>query len=104
MVERKKALNKPCFKINAFPVLWLHEVKSSEWFCRNCSKPQKGGNVAFEILARFARKGEPGKEIDKPIRLYLCMDCAELLLDTALDKVRLCKRFGADGFEMVTSL
>lgn len=99
MVVRK--LNKPTFKIGQYPTFWLQEMQKSEWFCRGCSplnSTQKAGTVAFEMYVRYAKKNAKSK--DEPIRLYLCMNCAEEMLETSLDKVRLVKQHGAVGFKM----
>ena len=40
------------------------------------------------------------KEPYVPVKVYLCLDCAELMFTDINDKVKLIKKLGADAFQM----
>jgi len=97
MVTRK--LNVPAYKIRNIPVFWLHEVVASEWRCRSCLKEQKKPSVCFEVMYRVAQKGQKGQSSEAR-KLFLCMECAEDMLSTSLDKVKIVKLHGKDGLSL----
>jgi len=97
MVGRK--LNKPTYKVRSYPLFWLQEYQKSKWFCKKCGLEQSEGSIVFEMYVRFARK-DAESSIDKPVKLFLCLTCAEDALQTTLDKVRLAKNVGAQGYKL----
>lgn len=102
MVGRR--LNKPLAKCRQYVVFWMQQVLASRWFCRQCSKMQEKGSLAFEVTVRFARSGAKGEKNDSPVKLYYCLDCAEVLLAETLEKVKTAKKHGADGYRLLDEI
>ncbi len=96
MVNRK--LNRPAYKVRNIPIFWLHEVMTSKWRCRSCFEEQPP-SICFEVMYRDARKGEKGKSSDAR-KLFLCMSCAEDMLQTTLNKVSIVKKHGKEGLNL----
>jgi hypothetical protein len=96
MVQRR--LNRPAFKVRNSPIFWLKELKTSKWPCKMCYEEQPP-SVCFEVVYRNAKKGEKGNTSDAK-KLFLCMKCAEEMLQTSLDKVRIIKEHGVDGLSL----
>jgi hypothetical protein len=101
MVSRK--LNKPVFKIHQYPVFWVREILASEWHCHNCYRVMEKGTVAFEVIVRFARK-DANAEKDIPLKKYICLSCAEKMLEESLEVVKIIKVQGVESYKVLTRL
>jgi uncharacterized protein YlaI len=118
MVERiEKAFNRPICKIHATPLFWMRELRTSNWDCHRCHKRSGPGSITFEVTVRFASKisdwkkdeltGRDVKEdkwVEKPVKHYLCLDCAHALLTEALEKLDLVRAHGSEAFRLFEEL
>lgn len=96
MVRRK--LNRPAYKVRNTPIFWLNEMLRSNWTCKCCYEEQPP-SVCFEVIYRVAKKGAKGESSDAR-KLFLCMKCAEDMLQTSLSKVKIIKEHGVDGLSL----
>jgi hypothetical protein len=109
MVERiEKKFNKGICKVQTTPLFWIKEIRTSRWDCHKCRRNNGPGSIAFETTVRYAtsqRKndGEMGW-FEKPIKHYLCLECAIEILDEAKEKVLLVKENGIEAFKLLESL
>ena len=104
-----RTLNKPAFKVGkSLPICWFHQVHA-QWFCRLCGHQQEKGAVAVEMTVKMnvrrdpeqdAQKGKGFKEPYVPVKVYLCLNCAELMFTDINEKVKLIKAIGPDAFQM----
>jgi len=102
MVDRH--FNKPAYKNRGIPVFWLREYRTVRWNCHECGKTQKNGSFCFELWVRFARKGEKGENIDKPVKRFFCLECAEKMLSGVLEKVRLLRTRGPEAYKLLEEM
>ena len=106
MVARR--LNKPVVKVGFYPVFWFNQVQRSEWNCRMClERFHSVDSVAFEVLVRGAApKANPRPPGDGApgIKLFLCITCAEKLLQDALEKVQRVRAYGPDAHQFMEAL
>jgi hypothetical protein len=120
-IERK--FNKPLYKVRHTAVFWVKEFPKVAWRCHKCGAEQKKGSLAFELTVKFAEKTyemptpeydekgqvsnmKPGKETwtEKPVKHYLCMDCASTMLIETNEKVLMLKQLGIDAFKLFEEL
>jgi len=102
MVERR--FNKPLAKIGNIPIFWMQQMLTSTWSCAACHTQQPKRSLVFEITTRFARARIPGAAKDGVQKKYICLNCAENMLDETLDKVRLARKHGPQGFKLIEGL
>jgi uncharacterized protein YlaI len=120
-IERK--FNKPVYKVGRNAVFWVKEFQKISWNCHKCGAEQKKGSLAFELTVKYSEKIhesptaifdekgmisnlQAGKEswLEKPIKHYLCMNCASTMLTETNEKVMLLKRLGIDAFKLFEEL
>jgi hypothetical protein len=97
MVTRK--FNRPLCHVRSSPLFWLHRV-GVEWSCRKCGARTKD-SVSFEVHHKLS-SGSGGQ--GTVLKSFLCLSCAEQLLEEALSKVKLCRSKGPDGYDMMMSI
>lgn len=105
MVDRR--LNKPVAKVGPHVLFWLNQVVSGPWNCRRCHKDQEKGSTAFEMCVPYTHQvmnAKDGSLEQRPIRVYLCCECAILVLEDAVEKVKICQNVGAQGYMVMDKL
>jgi hypothetical protein len=86
MVGRR--FNQPVGSVMGAATFWLMQPGTS-WQCRACLQRCEGGTCCLQLFQRF----------DKGLVVkYVCLGCAEKLLEDAMDKVKLLKQHGPDGY------
>lgn len=95
------SLNKPIGKVAAYPIFWMRVV-GTKWFCRSCHMQKESGAVCFEITTRSARKNHTGTS--EALKLFLCLDCGEKLIDDALTQLQMCKNMGPDAYRLFSNV
>jgi len=104
MVDRH--FNRPAWKSKGLPVFWLREFRQARWLCHECGLRQESGVVAFEFWVRFVRgKTSDGeKDVEKFVKRFFCLGCAEKMLSEVLEKVQLLKLRGVVGFRLLEEI
>lgn len=97
MVER--ALNIPGAKIGNSPVSWLREHPRTVWFCSLCHKEMPKGSFCYERTVHVQRQ-EQGKPLTVQSRKYLCLSCADVMLNEELEKVGIIAIHGSGGYKL----
>ena len=111
-----RSINIPVGKVGIHKVFWMHQVKTGKWFCRSCGIQQEREAMAFEMTTTFSKRrtigGVPIQEwqekiespLRMPVKLYLCMACAEKVLEEAVEQVKICRNVGPEGYAVMRSL
>lgn len=101
MIKRK--FNKSVASINRDPIYWFREV-GVPWNCRQCGAQQPKGSVSFELVSRQITTTNIPKDSvlrDLAKKHFLCLSCAEQLIEKTLDRIRLMKSNGPEGYDLV---
>jgi hypothetical protein len=97
----ERVLNSPIWKIGTYPVYWLHEVKTSHWICRACSKRQEPGSISFELCVRFARRKADAQGVkDEAVKMFVCLPCAISNLEAAATECKMVHNLGPAAYRM----
>jgi hypothetical protein len=102
LVDRR--FNKPAYKNHGVPVFWLREYKTAKWMCHGCGKHQQDGSVCFEFWIRFVRKGDDGVTVEKAVKRFFCLPCAEEMLSSVLEKVKLLRLRGVEAYRLLEEM
>jgi hypothetical protein len=87
--------NMPIGRVTGRAVFWL-QMKGTDWFCSACRKQSPKNSLLFECRIPVPKDNNPSEGV----RRYLCLDCAEKLLEDALTKVQTAKNIGPEGLRM----
>ena len=71
---------------------WIKEV-GSYWVCQHCSHKFEKDTIAIEL--HLQTSNETGYR-----KIYACPNCALKIYEEGVDKIKIAKARGADGFLM----
>lgn len=102
-----RRFNRPIGRVGGVPAFWMHQSIAVDWRCRMCNALMPKGSVTFEVfVGRKSATQTPAGMVYKQegAKSFLCLECAEKMLEDAIERVRLVKERGPDAYDLLHSI